>query len=32
LSDEVLKAGKESALEGAKREPKVTAAKKAKQN
>ena len=32
LSDEVLKAGKDSALDGAKREPKVTAAKKAKQN
>ena len=31
LSDEVLKAGKDSALEGAKREPKVTVAKKAKQ-
>ena len=30
LSDEVLKAGRDSALEGAKREPKVTAAKKAK--
>ncbi len=30
LSDEVLKAGKDSALEGTKREPKVTAAKKAK--
>lgn len=28
LSDEVLKAGKDSALEGAKREPKMTAAKK----
>ncbi|OPY96353.1 TetR family transcriptional regulator [Bradyrhizobium sacchari] len=32
LSDEVLKAGRDSALEGAKREPKVAAAKKAKQN
>ncbi|QIO34590.1 TetR/AcrR family transcriptional regulator [Bradyrhizobium sp. 1(2017)] len=32
LSDEVLKAGKDSALEGVKREPKVAAAKKAKQN
>ncbi|MCK1717133.1 TetR/AcrR family transcriptional regulator [Bradyrhizobium sp. 141] len=32
LSDEVLKAGRDSALDGAKREPKVTAAKKAKQN
>ena len=30
LSDEVLKAGRDSALEGAKRELKVTAAKKAK--
>jgi TetR/AcrR family transcriptional repressor of nem operon len=30
LSDEVLKAGRDSALEGTKREPKVTAAKKAK--
>lgn len=30
LSDEVLKAGKDSALDGAKREPKVTAAKKTK--
>jgi len=30
LSDEVLKAGKDSALEGAKREPKAAAAKKAK--
>lgn len=30
LSEEVLKAGRDSALEGAKREPKVTAAKKAK--
>ncbi|UPK30174.1 TetR/AcrR family transcriptional regulator [Bradyrhizobium sp. 195] len=32
LSDEVLKAGRDSALDGAKREPKVAAAKKAKQN
>lgn len=32
LSDEVLKAGRDSALEGAKREPKAAAAKKAKQN
>ncbi|MBR0722881.1 TetR/AcrR family transcriptional regulator [Bradyrhizobium manausense] len=32
LSDEVLKAGKDSALDGARREPKVTAAKKAKQS
>ncbi|UWU88784.1 TetR/AcrR family transcriptional regulator [Bradyrhizobium sp. CB1015] len=32
LSDEVLKAGRDHALEGAKREPKVAAAKKAKQN
>ncbi|WP_407112709.1 TetR/AcrR family transcriptional regulator [Bradyrhizobium sp. LMG 9283] len=32
LSDEVLKAGRDSALDGAKREPKATAAKKAKQN
>jgi TetR/AcrR family transcriptional repressor of nem operon len=32
LSDEVLKTGRESALDGARREPKVTAAKKAKQN
>ncbi|QOZ10151.1 TetR/AcrR family transcriptional regulator [Bradyrhizobium sp. CCBAU 51765] len=32
LSDEVLKAGRDSALEGAKREPKVAAAKKVKQN
>ncbi|MBP0110174.1 MULTISPECIES: TetR/AcrR family transcriptional regulator [Bradyrhizobium] len=31
LSDEVLKAGRDSALDGAKREPKATAAKKAKQ-
>jgi TetR/AcrR family transcriptional repressor of nem operon len=31
LSDEVLKVGKDSALEGAKREPKAAAAKKAKQ-
>jgi len=31
LSDEVLKVGKDSALEGAKREPKVVAAKKPKQ-
>ncbi|MCK1735324.1 TetR/AcrR family transcriptional regulator [Bradyrhizobium sp. 138] len=30
LSDEVLKAGRDSALEGTKREPKVTAAKKTK--
>ncbi|MBR1176188.1 TetR/AcrR family transcriptional regulator [Bradyrhizobium sp. KB893862 SZCCT0404] len=30
LSDEVLKAGKDSALEGAKREPKAAAAKKTK--
>jgi TetR/AcrR family transcriptional repressor of nem operon len=30
LSDEVLKAGKDSALDGAKREPKVATAKKAK--
>jgi len=30
LSDEVLKAGRDSALDGAKREPKATAAKKAK--
>ena len=30
LSDEVLKAGRDSALEGAKREPKVTVAKKPK--
>lgn len=30
LSDEVLKAGRDSALESTKREPKVTAAKKAK--
>jgi TetR/AcrR family transcriptional repressor of nem operon len=30
LSDEVLKAGRDVALEGAKREPKVAAAKKAK--
>ena len=30
LSDEVLKAGRDSVLEGAKREPKVGAAKKAK--
>lgn len=30
LSDEVLKAGRDSVLEGPKREPKVTAAKKAK--
>ncbi len=30
LSEEVLKAGRDSALEGAQREPKVTAAKKAK--
>jgi TetR/AcrR family transcriptional repressor of nem operon len=30
LSDEVLKAGRDSALEGTKREPKVAAAKKAK--
>lgn len=32
LSDEALKAGRDSALEGAKREPKAAAAKKAKQN
>ena len=32
LSDEVLKAGRDSALDGDKRERKVTAAKKAKQN
>ncbi|WP_439374993.1 TetR/AcrR family transcriptional regulator [Bradyrhizobium sp. PMVTL-01] len=32
LSDEVLKAGRDSALESAKREPKAAAAKKAKQN
>ncbi|MBR0686887.1 TetR/AcrR family transcriptional regulator [Bradyrhizobium manausense] len=32
LSDEVLKAGKDSALDGARREPKLTAAKKAKQS
>ncbi|MGY3036707.1 TetR/AcrR family transcriptional repressor of nem operon [Bradyrhizobium sp. USDA 4354] len=32
LSDEVLKVGRDSALDGAKREPKVTAAKKAKQS
>ena len=32
LSDEVLKAGKDSALEGARREPKAVAAKKPKQN
>ncbi|MBR0773654.1 TetR/AcrR family transcriptional regulator [Bradyrhizobium diazoefficiens] len=31
LSDEVLKVGKDSALEGARREPKVAAAKKPKQ-
>ncbi|NUR12699.1 MAG: TetR/AcrR family transcriptional regulator [Mesorhizobium sp.] len=32
LSDEVLKAGRDSALDGPRREPKVAAAKKAKQN
>ncbi|QHP71005.1 TetR/AcrR family transcriptional regulator [Bradyrhizobium sp. LCT2] len=32
LSDEVLKAGRDSALDGAKREPKVAAVKKAKQS
>ncbi|MGY4369964.1 TetR/AcrR family transcriptional repressor of nem operon [Bradyrhizobium sp. LB1.3] len=32
LSDEVLKTGRESALDGARREPKTAAAKKAKQN
>ncbi|MBH5367126.1 TetR/AcrR family transcriptional regulator [Bradyrhizobium glycinis] len=32
LSDEMLKVGRDHALEGAKREPKVAAAKKAKQN
>ncbi|MBR0956866.1 TetR/AcrR family transcriptional regulator [Bradyrhizobium japonicum] len=32
LSDEVLKAGRDSVLDGAKREPKVAAARKAKQN
>jgi TetR/AcrR family transcriptional regulator, transcriptional repressor for nem operon len=32
LSDEVLKTGRESALDGARREPKAAAAKKAKQN
>lgn len=32
LSDEVLKAGRDSALDGARREPKVAAAKKAKQS
>ena len=32
LSDEVLKTGKDSALDGARREPKVPAAKKAKQS
>jgi len=32
LSDEVLKTGKDSALDGARREPKVTAAKKPKQS
>ena len=31
LSDEVLKAGRDSVLDGAKREPKVAAAKRAKQ-
>jgi TetR/AcrR family transcriptional repressor of nem operon len=30
LSDEVLKAGRDSALEGTRREPKTTVAKKAK--
>lgn len=32
LSDEVLKAGRDGALDGARREPKAPAAKKAKQN
>ncbi|MGY4352751.1 hypothetical protein ACVWXM_009244 [Bradyrhizobium sp. GM7.3] len=32
LSDEVLKTGKDSALDGARREPKAAAAKKAKQS
>jgi TetR/AcrR family transcriptional regulator, transcriptional repressor for nem operon len=32
LSDEVLKTGRESALDGARREPKAAAAKRAKQN
>ncbi|MCP3368922.1 TetR/AcrR family transcriptional regulator [Bradyrhizobium cajani] len=32
LSDEVLKAGRDSALDGAKREPKAATARKAKQN